>query len=246
MSIIGSDFHGNKAKAEAFIKYKPEEEHIHLGDSFDSYVASDADIIETFNLLMSNNVKNLWGNHDIMYLTNAHDYFQCSGLRGSYYKEVQQLLELHKHKMDASLVRDGFLLAHGGLSKKLGKNFETVEDASEWINAEFNWYKNNPVIPRSLSPIFDIGYGRGGREDVSGVFWLTYGRENYDHRFNQICGHTNSDSIRVTKHKDDILHVCVDTEKWHCYNTKTREIEDFMPEHLRADPLGRKMLERRF
>lgn len=245
-AICISDLHGNKAKAEAFIKYKPEEEHIHIGDSFDSYVASDNDIIDTFNLLMNNGVVNLFGNHDVMYLRNAHDYFICSGVRFNMIKEAQNLIENNKHLMKASIICDDFLISHGGLSTTLGKNFDTVEEANEWINSEFDWYKNNPVVPQTLSRIFDIGYCRGGRESVSGIFWLTYGRESYDHRFNQVCGHTCGDKVRISKHKNNILHVCVDTPKWHCFNTVTREVEDFFPPEFKDDCDARKMLERNF
>jgi predicted phosphodiesterase len=54
MSLIISDLHGNYAKCKTFIEYKPEEEHIILGDFMDSFSASDEDIIATFQLAVNN------------------------------------------------------------------------------------------------------------------------------------------------------------------------------------------------
>jgi len=244
MSLISSDFHGNIAKAKAFLEYKPEIQHVVGGDILDSFVASDEDIIKTFELVMSSNTITLMGNHCLYYLPNAHRYFECTGNRPN--PKFKELVRDYKDRLIASYLVDDFLITHGGLSTTLGKNFETIEEANEWINSEFEWYKNSPVVPQTLSPIFNIGYCRGGREAVSGIFWLTYGRESYDHRFNQVCGHTCGDKVRMTRHKNDILHVCVDTPVWNCFNTETREVEDFFPVDLKDDYAARKMLERNF
>ncbi len=155
MSLIISDLHGNYAKCKAFIEYKPEEEHIILGDFIDSYPASDADIIATFKLAVDSNCVCLCGNHELPYLSNAHAYFRCSGNR--YSPELFHVVNLYKDLLHGSLVRDNYLLVHGGLSRKHGKPFKTIEDASAWINAEFAWYLAQPVAPESLSSIFDIG-----------------------------------------------------------------------------------------
>lgn len=97
---------------------------------------------------------------------------------------------MYKGLLHGSMIRDDYLLTHGGLSKKHGKPFKTIEEASAWINAEFDWYINQPVVPESLSSIFDIGSLRGGYQDVSGIFWCSIGHEKMDIRFNQVVGHT--------------------------------------------------------
>lgn len=245
MSLVISDLHGNYAKLKMFLDYKPEEEHIILGDFFDSYSASDDDIAATFKLAMdSENVTVVIGNHETPYLPNAHSYFGCSGNRDN--PTFKHLMSTYKDRFKMSLVRDNFLLSHGGLSKKHGRNFETIEQADDWINSEWEWYKSQPVVPQTLSSIFDIGWCRGGREEVSGVLWLTFGKEKYDHRFNQICGHTHSSNIKTQKHEKDIIHICVDCPKFVCYNTLTREFEDFMSEEYKNDDQMRKVMERTF
>ncbi len=247
MSLIISDLHGNYAKCKAFIDYKPEEEHIILGDFMDSYPASDADIIVTFKLAVDSNCVLLCGNHELPYLSNAHAYFRCSGNR--YSPELFHVVNLYKDLLHGSLVRDNYLLVHGGLSRKHGKPFKTIEDASAWINAEFAWYLAQPIAPESLSSIFDIGSIRGGHQDVSGIFWCSIGYEKMDNRFNQVVGHTPRSEPFVLfegKGKNKKKHVGIDSPKFICYNTATHELEDFMLAEYRLDDQFRKILEGQF
>jgi hypothetical protein len=247
MSLITSDLHGNYAKCKAFIEYKPEKEHIILGDFMDSFPASDADIIATFKLAIDSGCVCLCGNHELPYLSNAHSYFRCTGNR--YSPELFHIVNVYKHQLHGSLVRDNYLLTHGGLSKKHGKPFSSIEEASEWINSEFAWYLEQPVAPESLSSIFDIGSIRGGIQDVSGIFWCSIGHEKMDPRFNQIVGHTCRLEPLVLfegRGKNKKKHIGIDSPKYICYNTATHELEDFIPDEFRHDEQLRKIVERRF
>jgi hypothetical protein len=254
MALCVGDIHGNYAKAKAFLEYKPDEKHIFVGDYFDSYSATTDQIIETFKLIMDwdvrliSNVVTLAGNHELHYLSNAHGYFKCSGFR-DYSPNLFHALNAYKDKLVACHVEDDFLITHGGLSRKHGKPFLTIEEAAAWINAEWKWFLNNPVVPESLSPIFDIGSMRGGRQDVGGVFWCSIGHEKMDYRFNQIVGHTPHKQPMMTyvsKLPDQRLHVGIDCPLYYCFNTSTRMLEDFMPEQFKSDDQMRSMLERTF
>lgn len=247
MSLVISDLHGNFAKCKAFIDYKPEEEHIILGDFMDSYSASNDDIISTFKLAVDNNVTMICGNHELPYLSNAHSYFKCTGTRPE--PELKHCVNAYKDLLHGALIRDGFLLCHGGVSRKHGKPFYTIEEVSAWINSEFEWYKHQPVRPETLSSIFDIGGIRGGRENTSGVFWCSIGYEKMDIRFNQVVGHTNRKEPVILYEgygSDKKLHVGIDSNKYICFNTKTKELEDFMVEEYKNDDYMRKSLERQF
>jgi len=247
LSLIISDLHGNYGKCEAFIEYKPEEEHIILGDFMDSFSASDAAIIATFKLAVDNGAVLLCGNHELPYLKNAHPYFRCSGNR--YSPELFHVVNLYKELLHGSLLRDNYLLTHGGLSQKHGKPFKTIEEASEWINAELAWYLAQPVPPESLSSIFDIGSVRGGKQVMSGIFWCSIGYEKMDSRFNQIVGHTCRPEPLVLfagRGRNKKKHVSVDTPKYICYNTATHELEDFMLEKYRHNEQMRKIIERQY
>lgn len=248
MAIVISDLHGNKLKCETFLKYKPEEEHIIIGDFLDSYHASDEDIIDTMKLAIEAGATLCIGNHELNYIQPQHSYFRCSGYRNN--PIFGHYLNQNKHKFNAVLMRDGFFISHGGLSKKHGKNFESMEHAVESINTEFDKYIKSPIVPESLPWLFDIGGIRGGRQDISGIFWLTFNYGKYYNKFDQVCGHTCGKEVRINhnykKNNYDSMHVCVDTPLYHCFNTKTREVEDFVLDEYKNEEQMRKMIERMF
>jgi UDP-2,3-diacylglucosamine pyrophosphatase LpxH len=222
-----SDVHGNLAKVKAFLEYKPDEEHIIIGDLFDSYLATDHQIIRSIEYIMDHDVTLICGNHDLVYLPNAHWYFECTGNRRN--PEFRKLMRNNLDRFQGSLIRNNHLICHGGLSKFHGKKFDDIVQANFHINEDFNNYINSPVMPESLSWIFDIGSMRGGRQQVGGIFWLSFGYEKYDTRFNQVCGHTKKKEPQIIVNKESI-HVCIDSPKFICYNTETRELEDFFPD----------------
>jgi hypothetical protein len=232
MSLVAGDIHGNEYKAKCFLEYKPEEQHVFVGDYFDSYVATDEQIVKTFKMIADSNALMCYGNHELHYLSNAHQYFKCSGIREKSVPLFTHLLSSYKDRLKASFVVDDYLIVHGGLHKKLGEVFDTVEQANTWINGEMDWYVNSPVIPVSLSSIFNIGAIRGGNDAFGGIFWFTYGFEEMSNRFNIICGHTPSTEIRI-KEVDTMTgikkHICIDNPKFMCYNTITHMVEDYMP-----------------
>jgi UDP-2,3-diacylglucosamine pyrophosphatase LpxH len=249
MSLVLGDTHGNYFKVKSFLEYKPEEQHIFVGDVFDSYVATDQQIVDCFNLILDSNSILLWGNHELHYLPNAHSYFRCSGYRASSAPIFTHLLSQYKHRLYASFVDEDYLILHGGLHRRLGEVFDNVSQANHWINNEMDWYVNNPLIPESLSPIFNIGTVRGGDDAFGGVFWFTTEHEEECWKFNAITGHTPRSSIGI-KTKDTmrgiIKHVYVDTPLFQCYDTTSGEIEDFMPEQYKNDTQMRKILEKTF
>lgn len=69
MAIIISDIHGDIHKAQAFLDYKPDAEHIILGDLVDSRnkeITLD-DELACLDLIIASESKLLWGNHDLAY-----------------------------------------------------------------------------------------------------------------------------------------------------------------------------------
>jgi hypothetical protein len=248
MALVVGDIHGNYGKAKAFLDYKPEETHIFVGDYFDSYTASSEDIILTFKMIAESTAIMLAGNHELHYFSNAHSYFRCSGFR-EHQPQLTHAINAYKDRLLACYVVDDFLITHGGLSRKLGKIFLNVNEAADWINSEWKWFLNSPVVPMALSPIFDIGSIRGGREDVGGIFWCSIGHEKMDYRFDQIVGHTPHKQPMILKEgkgHDKRLHVGIDCPLYYCFNTITRNLEDFMPEAYRGDDQMRRILERTF
>jgi len=244
MSLVVGDIHGNYFKAKSFLEYKPEIEHIFVGDYLDSFSATDEALCKTYEFIMNSEAITLAGNHELHYLPNATTYFKCSGYRTS--PVFKHLVATYLKRLRASYVVDDYFISHGGLSKKHGRIFDDIYAANKWCNDEFDWYNNNIVIPETPSSIFDIGSIRGGEQDVGGIFWFTVGFEEWDHRFNQISGHTPQ-SIPKKKTVDTMdgkrSQITIDSPLFMCYNTATHEFEDFMPDEYKHNDQMRNILE---
>lgn len=243
MSLVTSDIHGNYPKAKAFLDYRPEEEHIFAGDYFDSYHATDDDIYQSAKLIFESNAVKLYGNHDMVYLNNAHSYMRCSGNRRS--PIFNHLMESHKNDLQAAVIRDSYVITHAGVHPALCKPFENKEEMVKHFNEVVSNYVTCPVVPETLPNLWNIGSCRGGWQQFGGIFWLDYRSENVEKSFNQCFGHSHGKNCKEqivgkTPHKK---HVCVDADEFFCWNTATEEFEDFMPEEFKA---SRELLEKPF
>jgi len=250
MSLICGDIHGHHLKAKMFLEFKPEEEHIFVGDYLDSYTASDDDILTTFEMIMESGAYTLAGNHELPYLPNPHPYFACSGNRPN--PEFRYMVNKYKEQLKGAFLVDDHIITHGGITAGFGKVFDNAEQCVEFINQEFTWYKNQPVTPPTLSQLFYIPGIRGGREQYGGPFWASIGYEKFCGKFNQVVGHTPKKEPyiqEVGKHvkgKHRIVHVAIDSPKFICYNTKTKMFEDYCSEEYKNDDQMRSILERTF
>lgn len=249
MSLIMGDTHGNYQKLKAFLEYKPEEEHILTGDLMDSHKASDELICRTFELFRDSSALSTVGNHDITYFHRCPGELSCSGHRSN--TAFVHLINGSKEKFKGSFVRDGYIITHGGVVDKIGKRFGTLEALSDYINTEVDkvvYHQVGTVIDRPLSDVFWVSTARGGYNNYGGPLWADYRREKYDFSINQVFGHSHSDvlkmfSVSLADSKDKKYHVAVDCDEFWCFNTKTGEAEDFMPESIKNDPAARELLE---
>lgn len=233
MSLVLGDVHGNYPKVKAFLEYRPEKEHIFVGDYTDSFRASDSLIIETTKMIFDSDAICLVGNHDLQYFQNASRAMQCTGFRPLAYGFIH-LMEMYKHRLQASCVRDGYIITHGGISKGMSDYMTdiSIEEISKWFNHVFDEFKNSPLVPETLSPIFNCRFS-GGTDTFSGPFWARYKFEEYEIRFNQIFGHTRSDHPVDIQTKNFTELICVDCPQYVCYNTETKQFEDFFPEEFK-------------
>jgi predicted phosphodiesterase len=254
MSIIISDSHGNYQKIKCFLEYKPEEEHIYAGDIFDSFHASDEIITQCFWTLVNSDCILLWGNHDLHYLNDAP--FTCTGFRNygsmKYTEENSRLINYYTNMIEkninrfkASMIVDNFIITHAGVHKAIAKNFNTLEDLDLYLNNEMNNYLKNRT-QKFLSQIFNVGHARHGRSDFGGIFWADFRHEQLCKKINQIFGHSCIEKPKIIKNKSknyNTIHVCIDSPKFICFNTKTLELENFFPDE---EILNRDYLERQF
>lgn len=119
MSIIIGDIHGDVTMAKAFLSYRPQAEHIALGDYIDSRAAAAtaADELACLNLLIESDTTLLWGNHELAYLpqppwTLPPRFAQISD-------QIQQRLDAAAGRFKAAHAADGWLCTHAGVSSYL-------------------------------------------------------------------------------------------------------------------------------
>lgn len=220
MSIIVGDIHGNVEKVRAFLEYKPEEEHIALGDIVDSELEPPSRQIECLNLLFESKAILLWGNHDIQYADFPYTY-SCSGYIQD--NPVPQIVRDNQQRFKAAHAVDGYLLTHAGVCTKISNGCTDPVELAKNLNQRL--LKKSPPEPidnNSMSlhqrlmladeesrlrrdPIFYVSAHRGGRDDYSGIFWFDpFCEEGIDRDLRQVYGHCEIDTPPVL---DEFGHI---------------------------------------
>lgn len=211
MAIIVADTHGNVEKVRAFLKYKPEEEHIALGDYVDSDLEPPSRQIECLNLLFDSGAVLLWGNHDIQYANLlAHP---CSGHIVN--NPVPQVIRDNQHRFKAAHAIDGYLLTHAGVCTQISNGCTDPVELAEQLNNRLAvhrdlinsawWREGSNRFTVDLDPIFYVSGHRGGRDPFSGIFWFDpFCEEGIDKSLRQVYGHCEIDTVPVL---DEFGHI---------------------------------------
>ncbi len=143
MAILLGDIHGDIEKAKAFLGYRPQIEHIVLGDLADGRKSGITlkDELDCLDLLFCSNAVLLWGNHDLAYtleqpwgcysqhgLTQDESLFyagQSEYLKRVYAENgnlvVREILtdkyQPHRNRLKAAYAVDNWLCTHAGVAK---------------------------------------------------------------------------------------------------------------------------------
>lgn len=231
MALIIGDLHGDIEKLKAFLKHKPDEEHIHVGDICDDWTASDKQIEDTIKLCFVKKSKliNLVGNHDINYM--AFPPFNCSGHRWQAEK-TYDLIRKHEKKFKMAVVRDDFLITHGGVDAYFNRHNMTVEDIADYIENQWQrWLTSDRFVGYwREQDIFWISRVSGGTSEYGGPLWARPGFDNVDKAYSQVFGHTERRDGPRAEYFDPntgVIHFNVDGKRYICFNTKTRQLETF-------------------
>jgi hypothetical protein len=216
MAIIASDFHGNYKKLRLFLEYKPEEEHIYLGDILDSFAESPTSQLKCLNTLLESDTKLVWGNHELHYRKKAP--FSCSGLQYEQRPIFQEVLEANKHRFSNAVFVDGYVCTHAGLANKFVKCTDPKKEVSLLNQTK-----------KVKDYIYNIGYSRGGWDTKGGIFWYDHIREEgLSTQYNQVFGHTASERP-VEYVGDSYHHVCINTwdtqDDVYVFDTEVKEIK---------------------
>jgi hypothetical protein len=180
MAVIIGDIHGNLAKAKAFLSYKPEEEHVALGDYVDSFTVPALQQIVCLKLLLESNCVLLWGNHDLHYLPQRP--WVCSGYQqdnADIFRDMYVNASENK-RLQAAYAVCGWLCTHAGVSPEIAELIppgnRTPTAAASWLNAEFERTRQEPQAGQlkiyGNGPLYYIARIRGGRDPYGGIFWF--------------------------------------------------------------------------
>ena len=156
MAIIVGDIHGDIEKARAFLAYKPETEHVALGDYLDSYVEPFEQQLGCLQLLMDSNAVLLWGNHDVHYLREP--IFQFPGYQQGHAALYQELLEQNIFRFKAAYVADRWLCSHAGVHSGFTAKQNDVAVLADMFNSGWESYLNNRKEGYRYKTIFQFDF----------------------------------------------------------------------------------------
>jgi len=240
MALILGDIHGNLDKAKKFLAFKPELTHIFVGDYVDSFEATDEDIYNTLKLCIESEAILLLGNHDLHYFNEPP--FLCSGRRYHMAKSLEDIFEVFVERFVPCFATDGFIITHGGISEGYGNSALKTTDVNvindkitiQWANYLEGRFKRAPSAPRVPNSLFNISPTRGGKDSFSGPFWADYRSDNF-YGVPQVFGHSRTpigNIINVGK-KNEFWAIGCDNDRRICFNSETKQVEDFGDDPLR-------------
>jgi hypothetical protein len=155
MAIIVGDIHGNLEKVQAFLSYKPDQEHVALGDYLDSFTEPQERQLETMQLLLDSSAVLLWGNHDLHYLRNPLFYF--AGYNLDWSERFCELLENEINRFLPAYVADGWLCTHAGVHKGIVKD-RSVYDLERLFCEEWSLYLQDRSRGYRFNSIFTFDF----------------------------------------------------------------------------------------
>ena len=221
MAIIIGDIHGNVERVKTFLTYRPDQEHVALGDYVDSFCEPQDRQIETLQLLLDSEAVLLAGNHDFNYYPVPP--FFSSGYQWGLEELYQPLFQHHQNRFKAAHAVDGWLCTHAGLTGWLAGNVTDVYGLADMLNDRLAEWLANPVY---IDGIFAIGKARGGDGGYGsgGIFWFDFKREG-DRLANvkQIFGHTETKEP-VLKGNFVALDTTNNKEHVYLFDTQTGEL----------------------
>ncbi len=140
MAIIVGDIHGRLEKVTTFLAYRPDQEHVAVGDYLDSFKEPiELQLLSLQTLMQSNSIL-LWGNHDLHYLRDP--LFRYPGYQEKHSETLQTLLEENLDRFRAAYVADGWLCTHAGVHAGLVKG-RSVHELERLFCDEWELYLQN-------------------------------------------------------------------------------------------------------
>lgn len=146
MAIIVGDIHGDVEKVKAFLAYRPEEEHVALGDYLDSYTEPFDRQLECLNLLMNSESVLLLGNHECHYLKNP--LFRFPGYKPEHAEALQNILEANLGRFKVAYAVDNWLCTHSGVVSDYTEQLNDVTELADIFNLSWELYLKDRLVNR--------------------------------------------------------------------------------------------------
>lgn len=160
MAIIVGDIHGDIEKTIAFLAYRPDQEHIALGDYLDSYIEPVEQQIECLQLLIGSETVLLLGNHECHYLINP--LFQFAGYNLDHAQVFQEILETNITRFRAAYAADGWLCTHAGVKSQYTGRQSDVTELANTFNKCWKLYLKHRLVDHQArylyQSIFQFNY----------------------------------------------------------------------------------------
>ena len=230
-TLIIPDIHNDYLTAEKIIKKENPVKIIFLGDYFDDFNDTVQDAIHTAKWLKKslkqNNRIHLIGNHDLNYMTDNPN-LKCMGYRTDKHKVIKrQNVDWNKLLM-YYWIDEKWLCTHAGFSndffkQQRKKKSDSVQQVLDLSKKNLNKMNDEYFI----HSFFQVGFSRGGLNDVGGPLWCDYDEFEDIPGINQIFGHTPNYTVRYRKTKNS-EHYCIDTKLKHyaVYQEGTMYVKD--------------------
>ena len=217
-TIIIPDIHNDYHAAEKIIKKENPDKIVFLGDYFDDFYDTVKDAANVAKWLVKSlqqkNRIHLIGNHDLSYMTDNPN-LKCTGYN------IEKHTEIKKHNIDWSLLKmhywlnDDWLCTHAGFSNDFFKQqcTEKLDSVQQILKLSKNDLEKIHDVKYNHA-FFQVGFTRGGSNEVGGTLWCGYDEFVDVPGIHQIFGHTKGNSVRHSKTKDS-EHYCIDTGLCH-------------------------------
>ncbi len=138
MAIIVGDIHGDFEKTRTFLAYRPEDDHVALGDYLDSFTEPVEEQLKCLNLLIDSSAVLLLGNHDIHYLKKP--LFQYPGFNSEQARVFQEILEANIERFKVAYAVDGWLCTHAGANSQYTGSLNDISVIAEAFNRSWESY----------------------------------------------------------------------------------------------------------
>lgn len=229
-TIIIPDIHNDYHTAEKIIKKENPDKIVFLGDYFDDFDDTVQNAINTAKWLKKSlkqkNRIHLIGNHDLSYMTDNPN-LKCAGYRIDKHKAIKNYSIDWSKLLMHYWINERWLCTHVGFSNDFFKQQCTKKsDSIQKVLDSSKKDLENINDENYIHPFFQVGFSRGGSNDVGGPLWCGYDEFVDIPEINQIFGHTPDYTVRHCKTKNS-EHYCIDTKLNHyaMYHDELMQVE---------------------